>query len=257
MGQTADLWVRLSGARFFLSLAQVRGRVVVMDFKTVTRHPVIIVLFAIWGFVLWILPVGISQSWPAFVKNKTIPEWLAENGWPSMWIVIVWLTVASLLTLVIVLTLIVLSRRDSAEKRVRMQLALSKEKGQALYDGIDCQWARDAASPILEWSDKVEQILREWKADDSYVQRFRGAPDDVRLDINDFPENNPGAIDRYIKKRTSEQVLEVPQTDAPKFAVDLYESLTNRPDDDLRRKLGAFLIRRTEKLNDFITELGD
>jgi hypothetical protein len=52
------------------------------------RYPRWAAGIAIIAFVVWTLPIGISQAWPAFVKNKTIPEWLAERRWP-------WASIAS------------------------------------------------------------------------------------------------------------------------------------------------------------------
>jgi hypothetical protein len=40
-----------------------------------------------WGlfvFLVFALPIGVFSIWGSFEKDKTIPQWLAERGWPSV-----------------------------------------------------------------------------------------------------------------------------------------------------------------------------
>jgi uncharacterized membrane protein len=97
-------------------------------FGALRRHPVATAILAILFFVVWTLPIGIAQAWPAFVRNKTIPEWLAEKRWPGMTAQIYgWLTIVFFLALVILLVvLIIIARRREAS---------SKSAAKDLYSG--------------------------------------------------------------------------------------------------------------------------
>jgi uncharacterized membrane protein len=77
------------------------------------RHPVATAIIAIAAFVVWTLPIGIAQAWPAFVRDKTIPEWLEERRWPGMTAQLYgWLTIVFFLALLILLVvIIIISRR--------------------------------------------------------------------------------------------------------------------------------------------------
>jgi preprotein translocase subunit SecG len=67
---------------------------------------------AIVAFVIWTLPIGLAQAWPAFVRDKTIPEWLAERRWPGMTPQLYgWLTILFFIVL-IVLVLIRTRRKE-------------------------------------------------------------------------------------------------------------------------------------------------
>lgn len=55
------------------------------------------------AFLLSGLPVYIATLWSPLVGSKTIPEWLAENGLPSLRVLIIaWVIVAAIIALVIV-----------------------------------------------------------------------------------------------------------------------------------------------------------
>ena len=84
--------------------------------RMLQRHPVAAAVIAIVCFVVWTLPVGIAQAWPAFVRDKTIPEWLAERRWPGMTAQLYgWLTIVFFLALAILLVVIVvISKRKGA-----------------------------------------------------------------------------------------------------------------------------------------------
>jgi hypothetical protein len=54
-------------------------------------------------FLLSGLPVYIATLWGPFMGSKTIPEWLAENGLPSLRVLIIgWIVMAAVVALVIV-----------------------------------------------------------------------------------------------------------------------------------------------------------
>jgi hypothetical protein len=64
------------------------------------RHPGWIVL----GFLVWGFPIGFLQAWPALVRDRTLPEWLAERGLPRLSVLLaVYLTAAFLSTTIVVL----------------------------------------------------------------------------------------------------------------------------------------------------------
>jgi hypothetical protein len=48
------------------------------------RHPIFAAVGAVVVFFIWELPEWLGNVWPAFVKDKTIPEWLASHRWPGM-----------------------------------------------------------------------------------------------------------------------------------------------------------------------------
>lgn len=77
------------------------------------RYPVATAVIAVVVFLVWTFPIGFAQAWPAFVKDKTIPEWLEERRWPGMTAQLYgWLTIVFFLTLVILLVaIIIVSRR--------------------------------------------------------------------------------------------------------------------------------------------------
>lgn len=80
------------------------------------RNPVATAIVAIVVFILWTLPIGIAQAWPALVRDKTIPEWLAERRWPGMTAqVYTGLTVVfAVALLALLVVLIITSRRRGA-----------------------------------------------------------------------------------------------------------------------------------------------
>src|SRR6266436_1008173 len=64
-------------------------------------------------FLLWVFPLGVATAWPALVRDKALPEWLAANGWPRLTtLTIGWLTFAFFVTLVGVLVIVALSSRS-------------------------------------------------------------------------------------------------------------------------------------------------
>jgi hypothetical protein len=48
------------------------------------RHKVLAAFGGLVLFVVWELPEWLGNVWPAFVKDKTVPEWVAEHHWPGM-----------------------------------------------------------------------------------------------------------------------------------------------------------------------------
>jgi hypothetical protein len=73
-----------------------------------------------WGlfaFLAFALPFGIFGIWGSFEKDKTIPQWLAERGWPSVKeIAGPYLIFAALVSLLVYLLLAALSRRPDRPK---------------------------------------------------------------------------------------------------------------------------------------------
>ena len=64
------------------------------------KHPGWIVL----GFLVWGFPIGFLQAWPALVRDRTLPEWLAERGLPRLSVLLAaYLTAAFLTTTIVVL----------------------------------------------------------------------------------------------------------------------------------------------------------
>ena len=90
--------------------------------KTIQSHPVLSSIVAVAVFVLWTLPVHVATLWPVFVKDKTIPEWLAERRWPGISpglytsVAIVTLVVAGL---IIALALIAFRTRTKSVQKVQ------------------------------------------------------------------------------------------------------------------------------------------
>jgi hypothetical protein len=82
-------------------------------FGVLRRHPVATAVIAILVFAVWTLPLGIAQAWPAFVRDKTIPEWLAERRWPGMTAQLYgWLTIVFFFALAALLVILIrISRR--------------------------------------------------------------------------------------------------------------------------------------------------
>lgn len=66
----------------------------------IKRHPAWYIIGTIAYFAVWGFPVGFLQSWPALVRDKTFPEWLAERGFSLSTLVILWITAALVLTAV-------------------------------------------------------------------------------------------------------------------------------------------------------------
>jgi hypothetical protein len=52
-----------------------------MAFDTLKKHPVITGVVAFVVFLVWTLPQWLATLWPALVRDKTIPEWMAEQRW--------------------------------------------------------------------------------------------------------------------------------------------------------------------------------
>jgi hypothetical protein len=85
--------------------------------EAIRRHPVATAVVAVVAFLVWSLPIGIAQAWPAFVRDKTIPEWLAERRWPGMTAQVYFgLTIGFFLTLVVLLVVLIITsrRKESA-----------------------------------------------------------------------------------------------------------------------------------------------
>lgn len=81
-------------------------------FDAIKRHPIKSALLSVAVFLVWSLPQGIATVWPALVRDKTIPEWIAERRWPGMTPhVYGWLTIAFFLTLVVALLVIAIGTR--------------------------------------------------------------------------------------------------------------------------------------------------
>jgi hypothetical protein len=83
--------------------------------ETVQRYPIraggIIV-----GFLVFTVPIGIFTAWPTFVKDKTIPQWLAERGWPEPFILFVlWVICSFGLALIVVILLSITSQTKSQD----------------------------------------------------------------------------------------------------------------------------------------------
>lgn len=67
------------------------------------------------AFVLSGLPLAIGTIWPS-LTHQTIPEWLADNGWPKLrTLVIVWVAVALVIAIVIVVRSIQAVRKPKTE----------------------------------------------------------------------------------------------------------------------------------------------
>ena len=50
--------------------------------RVVKEHPVAATLISFAIFLLFTVPAWLATVWPAFVRDKTIPEWLSEQRWP-------------------------------------------------------------------------------------------------------------------------------------------------------------------------------
>ncbi|MDX6498104.1 MAG: hypothetical protein QOG23_1364 [Blastocatellia bacterium] len=72
----------------------------------IKQHPAWYILGVVMSFVLWALPVGFLQSWPSLVRNKSVPEWLAERGFSLTELLILWLAVSIFLTVAAVFVII-------------------------------------------------------------------------------------------------------------------------------------------------------
>ncbi len=100
---------------------------------TIRQHRGWVILGSLLIFLLWGFPLGIATAWPALVRDKTLPEWLAANGWRSLTtLTIAWITLAALVTLVGVVSIIVLSLRD------RSGLSKDDNAQPTLVGRIDC-----------------------------------------------------------------------------------------------------------------------
>src|SRR6266446_4162449 len=87
--------------------------------ETIKQHRGWFILGSILVFLLWVFPLGVATAWPALVRDKTLPEWLAGNRWPSLaTLTIGWLTLAFFVTLIGVAAIVGLSWRGrSSGKR--------------------------------------------------------------------------------------------------------------------------------------------
>lgn len=57
----------------------------------------------IFAFIAWGLPVGVAAIWPMLVRDETLQEWLAANGWPRLTTLVMgWLAGLCVIALVIV-----------------------------------------------------------------------------------------------------------------------------------------------------------
>jgi hypothetical protein len=66
------------------------------------RHPFWAAAMTGLFFLIWTFPVGVSEMWPAFVRDKTIPEWLAERQWSVLTGLYPWLVAGSYLVVLMV-----------------------------------------------------------------------------------------------------------------------------------------------------------
>jgi len=167
------------------------------SFKSVLqRHPVAAAIIAIAAFVVWTFPIGIAQAWPAFVRDKTIPEWLAERRWPGMNAQVYgWLTIIFFLALVILLVVIIIvSRRRGISPQSASTIDELGSENLSLKDTLDGT-QRAAISHRLErdtFKDELDKLKTKYgrlheiadaqaKAIDQYVRVERVLLCDLRL----------------------------------------------------------------------------
>lgn len=66
---------------------------------------------AVFFFLVYGFPLGVFSVWGSFEKNKTVPEWLAEKGWPRVTrIALIWLAVSFAVSLGFYGLLVLISR---------------------------------------------------------------------------------------------------------------------------------------------------
>lgn len=69
------------------------------------------------AFLLWGVPPVIATLWGPIVGSKTIPDWLAENGWPRLTtLVLGWLVVTMAIAFAIVIRSYLSARRRATEQ---------------------------------------------------------------------------------------------------------------------------------------------
>ena len=67
-------------------------------FGEIKRNPGLYFL----GFLLSGLPIYIATLWGPIVGSKTIPDWLAEHGWPRLRVLVAGWIVAALAIMVVI-----------------------------------------------------------------------------------------------------------------------------------------------------------
>src|SRR5262245_11863992 len=74
------------------------------------RHRIATVIIALVVFTFWTLPEWVATMWPVLVRDKTIPEWLAEQRWPGVsqtaynWITLVLGATLAVLAVVVIVS---------------------------------------------------------------------------------------------------------------------------------------------------------
>ena len=71
---------------------------------------------AVFFFLVYGLPFAVLGVWDKFEKEKTVPQWLAAKGWPTMTkLALGWLAIALVLSVIFYLVLGVISRRTDPD----------------------------------------------------------------------------------------------------------------------------------------------
>jgi len=97
-------------------------------------------MLAIAFFVAWTLPTTIFQVWPSFVRDKTIPEWLAERRWPGMSAqVYTGLTAMFFLVLLALLVALIITSRRSQQQGETEPAHVGEYSGGWIHTIVDYQ----------------------------------------------------------------------------------------------------------------------
>lgn len=129
----------------------------------IKRHPGWYVL----AFILWGLPLGLGTIWPMVAGSKTLPEWLAEHGWPRLMILfIAWVVTGCIIAVVIIARSYITAtagRRNSsgiANIEIARKLKEYQDIGQKLLK--ECAGSKlPNIVWMIDWQGEVEAYIRE------------------------------------------------------------------------------------------------
>jgi hypothetical protein len=74
----------------------------------IKEHPLRVLLFTIPAFLDWAFPIGAATIFAALAPGKSVQQWLAENGFPTLTTLIIGWGIVTLLVMLVVFLLVVI-----------------------------------------------------------------------------------------------------------------------------------------------------